>query len=46
LVINEHSRKAIKEALRRIQSGEFAREYVLEGKANMLVLKAMEKQEA
>ncbi len=44
-VINEHSRKAMKEALRRIQSGEFAREYVLEGKANMPVLKALEKQE-
>jgi len=44
-VINEKSREAMQEALRRIQSGEFAREYVLEGKANSPVLRALEAQE-
>ncbi len=44
-IINDESRKAMKEALRRIQSGEFAREFVLEGKANKPVLNALEKKE-
>lgn len=44
-IINEKSREAMKEALRRIQSGEFAREFVLEGKANRPVLNALERQE-
>ncbi len=44
-VINEQSRHAMKEALRRIQSGEFAKEFVLEGKANRPVLNALERQE-
>ena len=44
-VINELSRQAMKEALRRIQSGEFAKEFVLEGKANRPVLNALERQE-
>lgn len=44
-IINEQSRDAMQEALYRIQSGEFAREFVLEGKANSPVLKAMERME-
>jgi ketol-acid reductoisomerase len=44
-IINEESRNAMQEALYRIQSGEFAREFVLEGKANSPVLKAMERME-
>ena len=44
-IINDQSRQAMKEALRRIQSGEFAREFVLEGKANRPVLAALERQE-
>jgi len=44
-IINEESRLAMEEALYRIQSGEFAREFVLEGKANSPVLKAMERME-
>ncbi|MDL5502725.1 MAG: ketol-acid reductoisomerase, partial [Candidatus Methanoperedens sp.] len=43
--INEQSKQAMKEALRRIQSGEFAKEFVLESKANRPVLNAMERQE-
>jgi ketol-acid reductoisomerase len=45
MIINEQSRDAMQEALYRIQSGEFAREFVLEGKANSPVLKAMERME-
>lgn len=45
MIINEESRAAMEEALYRIQSGEFAREFVLEGKANSPVLKAMERME-
>ncbi len=44
-VINDQSRQAMKEALRRIQSGEFAKEFVLEGKASRPVLNALERQE-
>ncbi|MCX9010332.1 MAG: ketol-acid reductoisomerase [Candidatus Methanoperedens sp.] len=44
-VINEQSRQAMKEALRRIQSGEFAKEFVLESRANRPVLNALERQE-
>jgi ketol-acid reductoisomerase (EC 1.1.1.86) len=44
-VINELSREAMYEALERIQNGEFAREFVLEGKANRPVLTAMERQD-
>lgn len=44
-IINERSREAMKEALRRIQSGEFAREFVLESRANRPVLNALERQE-
>jgi len=45
MIINEESRDAMQEALYRIQSGEFAKEFVLEGKANSPVLKAMERME-
>ena len=45
MIINEESRNAMQEALYRIQTGEFAREFVLEGKANSPVLKAMERME-
>jgi ketol-acid reductoisomerase len=44
-VINDESRQAMKEALRRIQSGEFAKEFVLESRANKPVLNALERQE-
>jgi ketol-acid reductoisomerase len=44
-VINDQSKLAMKEALRRIQSGEFAKEFVLESKANRPVLNALERQE-
>ncbi|WP_342304710.1 ketol-acid reductoisomerase [Methanolobus sp. ZRKC5] len=44
-IINELSREAMYEALDRIQNGEFAREFVLEGKANRPVLTAMERQD-
>jgi ketol-acid reductoisomerase len=44
-IINEQSRQAMKEALRRIQSGEFAKEFVLESRANRPVLNALERQE-
>ena len=44
-VINELSREAMYDALERIQNGEFAREFILEGKANRPVLTAMERQD-
>ncbi len=44
-VVNELSREAMYEALERIQNGEFAREFVLEGKVNNPVLTSMERQE-
>lgn len=44
-IINDESRKAMQEALKRIQNGEFAKEFVLEGMVNHPVLKAMERQE-
>jgi len=44
-IINEQSRAAMRKALERIQSGEFAREWVLETQANKPVLMALEKQE-
>ena len=44
-VINELSREAMYEALERIQNGQFAKEFVLEGKANRPVLTAMERQD-
>lgn len=44
-IINEQSREAMYEALERIQSGEFAREFVLEKQTNNPVLSALEKRE-
>ncbi len=44
-IINELSREAMYEALERIQNGQFAKEFVLEGKANRPVLTAMERQD-
>lgn len=44
-IINELSREAMYEALEKIQNGEFAREFILEGKANRPVLTAMERQD-
>ncbi|GIX30771.1 MAG: ketol-acid reductoisomerase (NADP(+)) [Porticoccaceae bacterium] len=39
-VINEESRRAMREALARIQSGEYAREFILEGQLNYPVMTA------
>jgi ketol-acid reductoisomerase len=44
-IINDQSREAMYEALERIQSGEFAREFVLENQTNSPVLSALEKKE-
>jgi ketol-acid reductoisomerase len=45
MVINDESRDAMYEALYRIQNGEFAKEFILEGLVNHPVLKAMERHE-
>ncbi|HPR07749.1 MAG TPA: ketol-acid reductoisomerase, partial [Denitromonas sp.] len=39
-VINEESRYAMREALKRIQSGEYAKMFILEGKTNYPSMKA------
>ncbi|WP_406661203.1 ketol-acid reductoisomerase [Methanolobus sp. ZRKC3] len=44
-VINDLSREAMYEALDRIQNGEFAREFILEGQTNRAVLTSMERQD-
>ncbi|RLG22530.1 ketol-acid reductoisomerase [Methanosarcinales archaeon] len=44
-IINEQSRNAMKEALKRIQNGEFAREFILENAANKPVMRALERKE-
>jgi ketol-acid reductoisomerase len=44
-IINELSREAMYDALERIQNGEFAREFILEGQTNRAVLTAMERQD-
>ena len=44
-IINEQSEDAMYEALERIQSGEFAREWVLESQAGRPVLNALERKE-
>jgi len=44
-IINEESREAMYIALERIQNGEFAREFVLEGQTNHAVLTSMERLE-
>ncbi|MDR2943575.1 MAG: ketol-acid reductoisomerase [Methanosarcinales archaeon] len=45
-VINAESEDAMYEALERIQNGEFAKEFILEGMLNHPVLKAMERHES
>jgi len=45
-VINKHSRKEMKKILREIQSGEFAREFILENQANRPVYNARLRQDA
>lgn len=42
-IINKSSKEAMYKALERIQNGEFAREFVLEGKTNRPMLTAMER---
>ncbi len=44
-IINEQSEDAMYEALERIQSGEFAREWILESRAGRPVLNALERRE-
>lgn len=44
-VINEYSRDAMYEALEKVQSGEFAREWILESRAGRPVLNALERRE-
>jgi len=43
-IINEETRKEMKKILKEIQSGEFAREWILENKANKPVFNALTKQ--
>jgi len=45
-VINEHSRAAMQQILTEIQSGEFAKEFVLENQADAPVLKSMRRKAA
>ena len=45
-IINEESRAEMQEILSEIQSGEFAREWILESQAGMPVKKSLEKMEA
>ncbi|WNY28909.1 Ketol-acid reductoisomerase (NADP(+)) [Methanimicrococcus stummii] len=45
-VINAESEDAMYEALERIQNGEFAKEFILEGMVNHPTLKAMERHES
>jgi len=44
-VINEKSKEEMKKILKEIQTGEFAREFILEAKANYPVLNAYRKME-
>ncbi|MBI4594823.1 MAG: ketol-acid reductoisomerase [Candidatus Tectomicrobia bacterium] len=45
-VVNEYTREVMKEILEEIQSGEFAREWILENKANRPVFNALTKRDA
>jgi ketol-acid reductoisomerase len=45
-IINEESRQEMQEILAEIQSGEFAREWILESQAGLPVKKSLEKMEA
>jgi ketol-acid reductoisomerase len=44
-IIDDHVRDAMKETLRQIQSGEFAREWILENRAGRPVFRALENQD-
>jgi ketol-acid reductoisomerase len=44
-VINDQSRAAMKEILKEIQSGQFAREWILENQVNRPVFNAMRRRE-
>jgi len=46
MIINEESREAMREILSDIQTGEFAREWILEGQAGLPVKKSLEKMES
>src|ERR1700731_4011664 len=41
-IVDDHVRETMKETLRQIQSGEFAREWILENQANRPVFRALE----
>ena len=45
-VINEESRKAMREALANIQSGEYAKQFILEGQSNYPSMTARRRQNA
>lgn len=45
-VIDEHVRQTMKEILKEIQSGQFAREWILENQANQPVFQSLREQEA
>jgi len=45
-VVTAETKKAMKEILRQIQEGEFAREFMLENKANKPVLSALRRKGA
>ncbi len=44
-IIDEHVRETMKETLRQIQSGEFAREWILENRAGRPVFRALEQRD-
>ena len=46
MIINDESREAMREILSDIQTGEFAREWILEGQAGLPVKKSLEKLES
>jgi len=45
-IVNEQSREEMRQILAEIQSGEFAREWILEGQAGLPVKKSLEKLES
>jgi ketol-acid reductoisomerase len=46
MIINDESREAMREILSDIQTGQFAREWILESQAGLPVKKSLEKQES
>ena len=46
MIINDESREAMREILSDIQTGQFAREWILESQAGLPVKKSLEKIEA